>query len=400
MENYNFPLATNTWDGEEVEALQKVISSSQFTMGAEVEAFEREAAAKFGSRHCVMFNSGSSANLAALSAVKLRSKLENQSTLRDEVIVPAVSWSTTFFPVNQAGYKLRFVDIDSQTLNISIDGLKGAVNERTAGILAVNLLGNPADLIEIRKICQRNDLFFIEDNCESMGALLEGKQAGTFGEIGTFSTYFSHHISTMEGGFALTDDDGLFDLLLAIRAHGWIRNLSVDSKLRPIGLSPWEEKFTFVVPGYNLRPLEMEAAVGRCQLRKLDGIVDGRRKNGEAMRALLGQFPELIGQKENGSSSHFGFSLVINTDLLPSRGERQTLVRILESAGIQSRPIVTGNFLRQPAVRFLEIAKADECPSADWIHDFGLFIGNHHFDLERELIYLERALHRFVELAR
>jgi len=389
-----YPLATSTWDDDEYRALQRVIESGQFTMGTEVQSFEQELAHYFGSKYCVMFNSGSSANLAALTAVKFRAQLIHDD--RDEVIVPMVSWSTTFYPVNQAGFKLRFVDVDLHDLNLSLSAVESAIGPKTIGVLAVNLLGNPSQLEAIKRLCDVNDMFLVEDNCESMGASIRDKYCGTFGEIGTFSTYFSHHISTMEGGFCTTNDPDLYEFLLAIRAHGWTRNLPSSSKLRPSNNDEWENLFTFVMPGFNLRPLELEAAVGREQLKKLPSIITGRKTNAEVFLELFSGYEELVLQREHGSSSWFGFSLILSSKHF-DRLARKQLVTELGISGIESRPIVTGNFLRQPVIKHLNHAEHGSSENADMVHDYGLFVGNHHYDISTELELLHLTVRSFIE---
>ena len=391
-----YPLATTTWGAEEYKAIDRVVNSGKFSMGEEVLSFERDCANYFGSAHAVMFNSGSSANLGALTAVMLKSRILERSIVKEpEVIVPAVSWSTTYFPISQAGYKLVFVDVDERTLNISIEGVLGALSKNTVGIVAVNLLGNPANLPQLKDICTEHELFLIEDNCESMGATLEGRQCGTYGEIGTFSTYFSHHISTMEGGFCLTDDPLLADILKAIRAHGWTRNLDEKSELNVTGVDKWKQQFTFVLPGYNLRPLEIEGAIGQEQLRKLPAIIAGRRANMKKFQELMLEFPQFLTQQENGESSAFGFSLLFHHDQRQILS-RERLVRTLSELGIESRPVVTGNFTLQPAMKFLNFRVQGELKNSQAVEDFGLFIGNHHYQIERELETLRGALNQFL----
>ena len=212
----NYPLATDTWDDEEYKAINRVIESNRFTIGPEVEMFEKEFARYFGSKHAVMVNSGSSANLIAISALILSDKYDLNKG--DEVIVPAVSWATTYTVLHQCGLKLRFVDIDLDTFNLDLNELKNAITGNTKAIFAVNLLGNPNDFDKLVSICNDNDLILIEDNCESMGAKYNGKYAGTFGVCGTFSTFYSHHMATMEGGMVLTDDDELNDIMKSIRS--------------------------------------------------------------------------------------------------------------------------------------------------------------------------------------
>ena len=218
-----FPLATTTWDEAELAAMQRVIDSGYFTMGKEVAAFEQEFAAWNGSRHAVMVNSGSSANLLMVAALFFR----EHDPLRpgDEVLVPAVSWSTTYAPLSQYGLKIRLVDIDIDTLNFDLDALSAAISDRTRLIFAVNLLGNPNDFEAIDNLIGDRNITVIEDNCESMGAVISGRKTGSIGAMGSFSCFFSHHISTMEGGLILTDDEDLYHILLSLRAHGWTRNL-------------------------------------------------------------------------------------------------------------------------------------------------------------------------------
>ena len=190
-----YELAASTWGNEELEAIQRVVSSGRYTMGPEVGAFEEDFARYFGKRYAVMVNSGSSANLIAVAS--LFYKADRPLERGDEVIVPAISWSTTYHPLQQYGLKLRFVDVDPETLNIDADQLDAAVGPRTRMIVGVSILGNPAPLDRLRAFADRHDLVFLEDNCESMDAELNGRKTGTFGDIGTFSFFFSHHVSTM-----------------------------------------------------------------------------------------------------------------------------------------------------------------------------------------------------------
>ena len=184
--SFKFPLATSSWGQEKVDAMQRVIASGIFTMGANVLAFEQAFAQYIGSRHCVMVNSGSSANLLIVAALFYTKNAELKLQRGDEIIVPAVSWSTTYYPLYQYGLKIKFVDIDLHTLNYDLDQLEQAVTGKTRAIMAVNLLGNPNDFGRIRQIIGKRDIVLIEDNCESMGATYQGKQAGTFGVMGSF----------------------------------------------------------------------------------------------------------------------------------------------------------------------------------------------------------------------
>lgn len=365
----NYSLSDDTWDEKELLAIQKVLDSGHFTMGDRVKVYEEAFAKKFGSKFAVMSNSGSSANLLAISALVYSGRLN----AGDEVIVPAVSWSTTFFPVSQCGLKLRFVDIDIDTLNIDLDCVENAITDNTKAIFVVNLLGNPNYFDRIQEICNKYGLMLIEDNCESMGARYKEKYAGTFGILGTFSTFYSHHICTMEGGMTITNDEELYHYMLAIRAHGWTRQLPQNSNLHVKSDDDFYESFNFVTPGYNLRPLELEAAIGFEQLKKCDDIFSTRRKNAAYFKKSM-NLNDFITQKEVDESSWFGFSIVLTNKLV---GKRNILVDKCRKNGIEVRPIVAGNFTKQSALKYLQYSISGNLDNADNIHENGLFIGNH-----------------------
>ena len=383
-----YPLASTTWDDAEEQALRRVIASGRHTMGPEVEAFETAFAAHFGSHHAIMASSGSAANLLALAAAFWHPDLGWRAG--DEVIVPAVSWSTTYFPVTQTGLRLRFVDVDPTTLNIDPDLAEAAVTPRTRAILAVNLLGNPARLDRLRAICDRHDLLLIEDNCESMGASLDGRAAGSWGDLGTFSSFFSHHICTMEGGMVVTNDRKLHHNLICLRAHGWTRGLPEDSHL-PIDPDPFQRQFRFVLPGYNLRPLEMEGATGIEQLRKLPHFVEERRRNALIFSDLFADHPDLDVQSETGRSSWFGFAMILKNRLAD---RRSALVAAMTEAGIETRPIVAGNFLNNPVIDKLDHSVAGPVTAADVIDRQGLFTGNHHYPIPGQIARLREVVDR------
>ena len=375
-----FPLATSSWDQAEYDALSRVIESDQFSMGPEVCAFEDQFARQFGSKYAVMTNSGSSANLLIMAALRYTKNDKINIPEGAEIIVPAVSWSTTYFPLQQYGLKLKFVDVDLNTLNYDLTALSQAVTDQTRAIMVVNLLGNPNDFDVVNNIIDGREIVMIEDNCESMGATFNGREAGTFGIAGSFSGFFSHHISTMEGGICVTDDEELYHVMLSIRAHGWTRNLPKFNKVTgEKSDDPFEESFRFVLPGYNLRPLEMSGALGREQLKKLPSLIKGRRKNGKLVQQKLGDHPRFMIQQEIGNSSWFGFSLVLRD---PATGSRQQLVKELVDAGFEVRPIVTGNFAKNEVMKYFDYTVHAELKNADYIDTHGLFIGNHHYEIE------------------
>lgn len=383
-----YPLALSTWDGDEATAMNRVIESGHFTMGQEVAAFEAGFSAYIGTRHAIMVNSGSSANLLLLSALRYHSRW-GWLPGGGEIIVPAVSWGTTYYPVTQNGLTLRFVDVSPIDWNIDVDAVEQAVNERTVGVFAVSLLGAPADFSALNELCEAHDLFLIEDNCESLGAELDGQKTGSLSLAGTHSSFFSHHICTMEGGLVTTDDDELRDLCFSMRAHGWLRGLAADNHVHPLTGDPFLDSFTFALPGYNLRPLELSGAVGQEQLKKLPAMIEVRRSNASRFIELLDSFPQLTTQQPRGNSSWFGFGI------LPVSGSpavRLSLVRAFAEREIECRPVVAGNFTRNPVMRHLSHEVSGPLSVADKIHDSGLFVGNHHETMDAQIGLLGDAL--------
>ena len=383
-----YDLASTTWGDEELAAIQRVCQSDRYTMGEEVKRFEDAFAAKFGMTQAVMVNSGSSANLVAVAA--LFYKRERPLQRGDEVIVPAISWATTYHPLQQYGLRLRFVDVDLQTLNLDASQLDAALTSRTRMVVAVSILGNPAPLATIRAFCDAHGLYFFEDNCESMGASLNGKLCGTFGDVNTFSTFYSHHISTMEGGLLLTNDREVADLARAIRNHGWARDLPPDSPINTGRLDdPFFEAYRFMLPGYNVRPLEVCGAVGREQLKKLESMLEIRRRNARLFVELFAADGRFIIQRENGCSSWFSFTLILNpaTDL-----DRGRIMDALRGAGIGFRMITGGCFLRHEAIKYFDYDTAGPIINANIAHDRGFFVGNHSRDLTAEIHRLREVL--------
>ena len=384
-----FKLCDNPWGNEEINAIHRVIESNMYTMGQEVKKYEEDFAKKFGVNYAVMVSSGSTANLLAVAALVYSKRLPRGS----EVIVPAVSWSTTYAPLEQFGMKVVFVDIDKNTLNIDLDALKRNITEKTRMILLVNLLGNPNEFDAIKDMCRDKDIIIMEDNCESLGARYQGKQAGTFGLLGTYSSFYSHHICTIEGGVVVTDDEQLYEYMLAARAHGWTRNLPDNSTIYEKKSDPFYESFNFIIPGFNLRPLEMEGAIGQEQLRKMDGMINQRRKNAGYFKNSMKQFEDIRIQKEIGESSWFGFALLLQGRLI---GKRDKIVHALREHGIETRPIVAGNFTRNKVIEYMDYSIPEELVNADDIHFNGFFIGNHSADNTKEIDYfidvLENAI--------
>jgi CDP-6-deoxy-D-xylo-4-hexulose-3-dehydrase len=383
----SYELAADSWGDEERAAINDVIASGRLTMGPKVAEFEIAFAAYFGRQYAVMVNSGSSANLIGIAALCYRK--DNPLKTGDEVIVPAISWSTTYHPLQQYGLKLRFVDVELDTLNMDTSRLEEALSPKTRMIVGVSILGNPAALDVMRAFADEHDLIFFEDNCESMDAELGGQKTGTFGDIGTFSTFFSHHISTIEGGVLTTNDPELNDLARSIRAHGWTRDVSEGTDLFAPSDDDFYEAYRFILPGYNVRPQEINAAVGVVQLAKLPALTKMRRANLAKFQVLFEGDGRFIIQRENGKSSSFCFTIILspNLDL-----DRAAVMAALKAADIGFRVITGGCFPRHDVIKYFDYELVGDMTNGNLAHDRGFFVGNHPFDLGPEIEKLHRVL--------
>ncbi|ASJ21384.1 DegT/DnrJ/EryC1/StrS family aminotransferase [Brachyspira hampsonii] len=382
-----YELATLSWDEKEKEAIKRVMDSDIYTMGENVYKFEEMFAQYVGSKYAVMVNSGSSANLLMIASL-FYSKTFNIKK-GDEVIVPAVSWSTTYMPLQQYGLKLKFIDIDINTLNFDLEKLKRAITDKTKIVFAVNLLGNPNDYDKIKEFIGDKNIILLEDNCESLGAIYKGKQLGTIGLMGTYSTFFSHHMATMEGGLVVTYDEELYHILLSLRAHGWTRQLPKNNKLCVKSDNPFEESFRFILPGYNVRPLEMSGALGIEQLKKLSKFIEERRKNATYFVDKFKDDNRFIIQKEIEQSSWFGFSFIIKENVKISRKD---IINKFLLNDIEVRPIVSGNFLKNEVIKYFDYEIFEDVNNAELLDKNGFFVGNHHFDIRDKIDYLENIL--------
>ncbi len=370
----------DNWGTPETDAMNEVIESGRFTMGVKVKEFEAAVCSYFGNRHTIMVNSGSSANLVMLTALKII--YGKDWPIGAEVIVPAISWSTTFTPLYYLGLKPVYVDVSEKNFGINPQLIANAISEKTVAILAVNILGQPAELETLKKICTDNSIHFLEDNCESLGGRLNGKFTGQFGIASSHSSFYSHHISTMEGGWISTDSDIFADTCRSLRAHGWIRETSPAFNKELVSGDSFRDLFHFVLPGLNFRPLELEGALGVAQLSKFDEMLTQRKINAEKFLSLFTHFEHVRIQEGEGESSWFAFGIILIGSL---QGRRSEVAAALKSAGIESRPLIAGNFTRQPVNQFLEGRVSGDLTISDQIHFDGMYIGNHPKSLKIEL---------------
>jgi CDP-6-deoxy-D-xylo-4-hexulose-3-dehydrase len=386
-----YDLASSSWGEEEIAALHRVIDGGQLTIGPNVRQFEEDFARKFGVRHALMVSSGSAANLVGVAA--LFHKRDRPLQRGDEVIVPSISWATTYYPLQQYGLRLRFVDVELESLNMDVAQLERALTPRTRMVVAVSILGNPAALDVLRGFCDRHGLYLFEDNCESMGSSLNGQLCGTFGDINTFSTFFSHHISTMEGGLLATNDTELYHLARSLRAHGWTRDLPQDTAVFEKRDDDFFEAYRFILPGYNARPLELSGAVGIEQLKKLDGMVEIRRRNAALFQSLFTADERFIIQQERpgAHSSWFSFTVILNPQLDMDRRE---VMRAMRDADIGYRIITGGCFLRHDVIKYFDYDTVGEIVNANIAHDRGFFVGNHPRDITPQIERFHQVLDR------
>lgn len=369
------PLMEPGFGAEEVlEALESMLAQ-RTTMGEKVARFERMFADYMGVKHGVMVTSGSAANLLAATLL-LHPDAGYGLKPGDEVITPAVTWATTVFPIAQVGLVPVLVDVDLNSFTIDPDEVERAISPRTRAIMLVHLLGYPCDMDAILDIARRHDLVVIEDACEAHGASIRGERVGSFGQMATFSFFFSHHITTMEGGMLMTNDDRVAEIARSVRVFGWSRALD-DPAAVAARYPDIDPRFLFTHAGYNLRPTEIQGAFGIHQLPRLDGYLAVRNENARYWTEALRHVDGLSVQSVPNDVVHaqFGFPVVVD-DVEPM--ERATVVGRLESWGVETRPIMAGNIAEQPAMQGINHRRQGDLPIARRIHRQGFFFGNHH----------------------
>lgn len=374
-----------TFGADEIKAALDCLLSTNVTQGAKVKAFEKAFVSEISPWEGVSSNSGSSANLLAIAGLVSQGRLKPG----DEVIVSALSWSTTVWPLVQHGLVPVLVDCERDTLNIDPKEVVKAIGPKTRAIMPVHVYGNPCDMDALTDIRSEYGLLLIEDCCEALGASWKGAPVGTFGDVGTFSFYFSHHITTLEGGITITLDRNLADVMRIQRAHGWIRE--VEDKERWTKEHPEiDPKFLFVDTGYNLRLTEPQAAIGLLQIPKLKAIVETRRKNHRAYHAKFLQLPYLRIQRHEDGSSCFGFNFVLDGSV-----SRSDLARHLQANGIESRPIIAGNLAVQPGMKRYPHRVVGDLANANDVLKNGLSIGCHHFVSYAAVDYVAEVMKAF-----
>ena len=379
MNKFKYNLLSNAFDKKDIDEGIKVLNSQQITIGKITKKFENFFAKKIGSKYALMTNSGSSANLMALSA--LTSPLSKKKIpIKGEVLLPAVCWSTSLWPIIQNNLKPIFVDVELDTFNIDLDQLEKKISKNTVAIMLVHVLGISTNMKKLKKIIRKHKIELIEDTCESLGAKFDNKNLGTFGRFGTYSFYYSHQITSGEGGMITCDSIKDYNILKSIRSHGWSRDTIFHSKFSK-KYPQIDNNFLFIGPGYNLRPTEIQGAIAFNQFKKLDKFIKLRKKNrsliiNELKKHKLwnNQF-DFVKIEKNIDPSWFGLPFLINKDLMVNKSK---FLKYLTINGIENRPIISGNFLNQPAAKFYNFKyNPNDFINSNEIEKRGFFIGLH-----------------------
>lgn len=365
-----------TATGKEVFAAVETMLSTYTTMGKKVRAFENQYAQYANTKYGVMSNSGSSANLLSVAALA-NPFTRDHLKAGDEVIVPALSWSTTIWPLVQHNLVPVVVDCNINDFNLDLNQLEAAIGPKTRAIKLVHVYGNPCNMDAIMSLARKHNLFVIEDCCEAMGASYDGQSVGSFGNVGNFSFFFSHHISTMEGGVSVTNDFDLTETMRVLRAHGWSRE--ADEHQKYVNMHPdIDPRFIFINTGYNLRPTEVNAAIGQIQLPKLDGFCDNRRETAAFYRDYLQKYEEFFHfQTETPKGKHvwFGFPIILKNNCPFSVKE---ITSYMQQRQIETRPIIAGNMARHPAFEMFEHRLVGDLHHADTVMKRGFAFACHH----------------------
>ena len=364
---FNYPLLENAFTKGDISEGIKVIKSEKLTMGVKTKEFEKKFSKFINSKYCLMVNSGSSANLLAMFAL-INPKKKNRLKRGDECLVPAVCWSTSLWPIYQAGLVPKFVDVDLKNYSMSFEAIQKKITKKTKAIMIINVLGNCSEIDKIKNFAKKKNLFLIEDNCESLGSSYKNKLLGTFGDFSTFSFYYSHQLTAGEGGMIVCKNLKDYKLLQTLRAHGWDREIKKT-----------KNTFNFVNQGFNLRPLEVSAAIGLNQLKRLKLMISVRKKNRDNIIKAIKASPKWKGQYSffEGNKylkpSWFSLPLLINDKFL---SKKNIFLKYLKNKNVETRPIISGNFVNQPCIELHKIKfNKKELKNSEEIEKRGFFIG-------------------------
>jgi CDP-6-deoxy-D-xylo-4-hexulose-3-dehydrase len=381
MNKISYSLTESVLEGADINAAIKVLRSKKITMGPktrQVEAYFKDHIVKTNS---LMVNSGSSANLLIFQC--LINPMVKKLKPGDEVLIPAICWSTSLWPIIQSGLKVKFVDIDLSTLNIDLNDLIRKITKKTKALMLVHALGNCTDMTKLMNICKKNKIILIEDTCEALGSTYKNKPLGTFGDFSSFSFYYSHHITSGEGGMVCTKNKKYLEILKSLRSHGWSRDLknnkTLSKKHRNI-----DKNWIFINSGFNLRTTDINAAIGLEQLKRIKKILSIRKYNFLTIKKSLlrnkkfnNQFT-ILNDQNHANAAWFGIPIILNSN---NKKYKQKIMNNLHGKGIMTRPIISGNFAKQPSIKLYKIKINNQLPNSDLVDKKGFFLGLHNIKI-------------------
>jgi CDP-6-deoxy-D-xylo-4-hexulose-3-dehydrase len=381
MNKISYSLTESVLEGADINAAIKVLKSKKITMGPktrQVEAYFKDHIVKTNS---LMVNSGSSANLLIFQC--LINPMVKKLKPGDEVLIPAICWSTSLWPIIQSGLKVKFVDIDLSTLNIDLNDLIRKITKKTKALMLVHALGNCTDMTKLMNICKKNKIILIEDTCEALGSTYKNKPLGTFGDFSSFSFYYSHHITSGEGGMVCTKNKKYLEILKSLRSHGWSRDLK-NNKTLSKKHKDIDKDWIFINSGFNLRTTDINAAIGLEQLKRIKKILSIRKYNFLKIKKSLlrnkkynNQFIILDDQK-HANAAWFGIPIILSSN---NKKYKQKIMSNLHRKGIMTRPIIRGNFAKQPSIKLYKIKINNQLPNSDLVDKKGFFLGLHNIKI-------------------
>ena len=381
MNKISYSLTESVLESKDINAAIKVLRSKKITMGPktrQVEAYFKDHIVKTNS---LMVNSGSSANLLIFQC--LINPMVKKLKPGDEVLIPAICWSTSLWPIIQSGLKVKFVDIDLSTLNIDLNDLIKKITKRTKALMLVHALGNCTDMTKLMNICKKNKIILIEDTCEALGSTYKNKPLGTFGDFSSFSFYYSHHVTSGEGGLVCTKNKKYLEILKSLRSHGWSRDLKNNKTLSKKHKNI-DKNWIFINSGFNLRTTDINAAIGLEQLKRIKKILSIRKYNFLKIKKSLlknkkynNQFT-ILDDQENANTAWFGIPIILNVD---NKKYKEKLMNNLNNKGIMTRPIISGNFANQPSIKLYKIKIDSELPNSNLVDTKGFFLGLHNIKI-------------------
>jgi len=395
IKKFKYPLLSDAFSKSDINCGLKVLSSKHITMSKITRNFEKQFAKKLGCKYALMTNSGSSANLLAVSAI-INPLFKNKLKPGDEVLIPAVCWSTSLWPIIQNNLKPVFVDVELDTFNVSIKDLKKKITSKTKAFMCIHVLGTSANLSQIKKLTNKKNIILIEDTCESLGAKFNNKFLGTFGELGTFSFYYSHQITSGEGGMIVCNNLNNYNIIKSLRSHGWSRETTFHNAYKK-KFKNLDDRFLFINSGYNLRPTDIQAAIAHNQFKRLNKFITIRNYNRKKIiekvknnKKWNNQF-YFINHSKMIKPSWFGLPILIKNKFL---NKKKKFLDHLTKSGVENRPILSGNFTNQPATKLYNLnSKKLVFANAQKVENLGFFIGLHTKKISNEIAeYISESL--------